>query len=134
MPTLRITAPEHQRALWRNSTADMGLILPGPRLVKVHYGVRIGKFYTTTPSPANLLACKKSRWKMLDDWQLRFSTRSHPLLIRVDLAIDTVQLDWNPLRLQGVNHADSSSILSLELGEETFNKPMQKQYLSVNSP
>lgn len=46
--------PEIQLEVW-------ALNPPSPRLVRVHYDVQIGKFWTTTPSPANLLVCAESR-------------------------------------------------------------------------
>jgi hypothetical protein len=113
------------------------LNLSGPRLVKVYYNLQTGKFYTTTSSPANLLVCKELRWEILDQWTLQVGTASHPPLIRVNLAIDTVQLDWDPLRLRAVSQPDLSSIVSLELGgrelQQAGAKAILDCVLSMNS-
>lgn len=95
--------------IWKN-------ILPGPRLIQVHYDVRVGKFWTTTPSPAKLLVCSESRYEMLKEWPLRFATRGHSPLVRANLDIDTVRLSWNPLRLRAISQEDLCSIISLEVG------------------
>lgn len=91
------------------------LNLPPGRIVQVHYNIHIGKFWTTTPSPTNLLVCYESRFEMAKQWPLRFGTRGHPPLIRINLDIDTVQLSWDPLRLRTVIQEDLSSIISLEI-------------------
>ena len=89
---------------------------PGPRTVKVHYDVSIGKFYTTTPSPASLLICQESRYELLNRWKLHFGTLGHPATVRVNLDIDTVQLDSNPLRMGAISRSDRHSIRHLEVG------------------
>jgi hypothetical protein len=89
---------------------------PSPRLVRVHYDVHIGKFWTTTPSPANLLVCAESRHEAEKKWPLRFGTRGHLPTVRTNLDIDTIQLSWDPLRLRAVSKEDLSGITSLEIG------------------
>jgi hypothetical protein len=83
-----------QVAPCRASIGDIwALNVPGPRLVNIHHNVPIGKFYTTTPSPANLLVFRESRLEMSNEWALCFGTRCHSPLIWVNLQIDTVRLD-----------------------------------------
>ncbi|KAE9370781.1 hypothetical protein N431DRAFT_492811 [Stipitochalara longipes BDJ] len=101
--------PELRLKIW-------ALNLSGPRVVQVHYDVRIGKFWTTTPSPTNLLVCSESRCEMSKKWPVRFPTRGHPPIIRTNLNIDTVHLSWIPLSLRAISHEDLSSIVSLEIG------------------
>jgi len=101
--------PEIRLAVW-------ALNPPSPRLVRVHYDVRMGKFWTTTPSPANLLVCAESRHEAEKKWPLRFGTRGHLPTVRTNLDIDTIQLSWDPLRLRAVSKEDLSGITSLEIG------------------
>jgi hypothetical protein len=107
--------PEIRLEIW-------ALNLPGPRVVQVHYDVRIGKFWTTTRSPANLLVCSESRCEMKNKWPLRFGTRGHPPLVRANLGIDIIQLSWDPLRLNAVSKEDLSTILSLEIGGKELQR------------
>jgi hypothetical protein len=107
--------PEIRLEIW-------ALNLPGPRVVQVHYDVRIGRFWTTTRSPANLLVCSESRYEMKNKWPLRFGTRGHPPLVRANLDIDIIQLAWDPLRLRAVSQEDLSNILSLEIGGKELQR------------
>jgi hypothetical protein len=93
-----------------------------PRLVRVHYDVRVGKFWTTTPSPANLLVCAESRHEAEKKYPLRFGTRGHLPTVRANLDIDTIQLSWDPLRLRAVNQEDLSGIISLEVGGKELQR------------
>ena len=101
--------PEIRLAVW-------ALNPPSPRLVRVHYDVLMGKFWTTTPSPANLLVCAESRHEAEKKWPLRFGTRGHLPTVRTNLDIDTIQLSWDPLRLSAISQEDLSAITSLEIG------------------
>jgi len=101
--------PELRLEIWAHN-------LPGPRVIVVHYDVRIGKFWTTNPAPANLLACAESRNEIVKKWSLCFGTRGHPPLVRANFDIDTIHMCWVPLRLGAVSQDDLSSIVSLEIG------------------
>jgi hypothetical protein len=118
---IRIVAGKASFSLFKKLPPELPLKiwelnLPGTRVVEVHYDVRMGKFWTTNPSPANLQVCRESRYEMLKKWPLRFATCGHPPMVHTNFDIDTIHLSWAPLRLRAVSQEDLSSIVSLEIG------------------
>ncbi|KAE8443731.1 hypothetical protein EG329_001411 [Mollisiaceae sp. DMI_Dod_QoI] len=118
-PLFSSLPPEIRLSIWV-------LNLPGARLVSVHYTVETGEFYTTTISPVNLRICRESRkeaWRYLG---LHFGTCGHPPMVRANLDIDTIQLDWNPIRLGLVDKLDISRIRYLEIGGKDLQREQEK--------
>lgn len=99
--------------------------LPGPRLVDVNYVPETGEFYTTTISPVNLRTCRESRREAWRHWGLHFGTCGFPPLIRANLDIDTIQLDWFPIRLGLVDKLDVSRIRYLEIGDRDLQREQE---------
>ncbi|KUJ14180.1 uncharacterized protein LY89DRAFT_751925 [Mollisia scopiformis] len=116
-PRFQSLPPELRLMVWE-------LNLPGPRLVDVNYIPKTGEFYTTTASPVNLLVCRESRREAWKNWTLHFGTCGHPPLIRANLDIDTIQLDWFPIRLGLVDKLDVSRLRFLEIG----GKDLQREH------
>ncbi|KAK0111503.1 hypothetical protein ONS95_001858 [Cadophora gregata] len=89
--------------------------LPDPRLVKVNYNVQTGRFYSTAKTPVSLQICQESRHEARN-WELHFGTVGHPPQIRANLNIDTIQLEWEPIRVQAVPTRELHRIRHLAVG------------------
>ncbi|CAL3967975.1 unnamed protein product [Diplocarpon coronariae] len=100
---------ELRHEIWR-------LLLPSKRVVKVDYNIQTGRFYTSTPLPANMRVCRESRLKAMDLYPLHFGTLGHPAMVRANLEIDIIQLDWDPLRLNTIPRQTLKQIRHLKLG------------------
>ncbi|KAH6715980.1 hypothetical protein BKA61DRAFT_335515 [Leptodontidium sp. MPI-SDFR-AT-0119] len=107
-PRFTSLPPEIRIMIWR-------LNLPKERDVRVHYSTQIGRFHSTTRPPANLEVCRESRLEA-SKWQAHFGTLGHPAQVRVNFAIDHIQLDFDPIRLKAVPASALHNIRWLELG------------------
>jgi len=105
-----------------------------PRLVKVHFHMVTGRFFTTTQSPTRLLVCRESRLEALYRYRLLFGTAGFPPTIRVDVTIDTVQLEWDSLRFSSICDSGIWSIQFLEIGGLHTSFEKLASLLSLSGP